>query len=161
VSDKEPESLRRKVDIFKTRSKDLLNSKKLQENERQLIEILQSLDTKYQNLLIVVEGQRDALVLRNLGVKAPIIKTQSRLSRLETAEKIAVKVGKEGQVLLLTDFDKEGKEIAKQIEQELQAIGVKVLKQERRKIRKNMGSWRCIEELVALFKRSDSPEASR
>ena len=161
MSDKEPESLRRKVDIFKTRTVDLLNSKKLQENERQLIEILQGLDTKYQNLLIVVEGKRDALVLRNLGIKAPIIKTQSRLTRLETAEKITTKAGRVGQVLLLTDFDKEGREISKQIEKELQVNGVKVLKQERRMIRKNMGSWRCIEELVALFKRSDSPEASR
>jgi 5S rRNA maturation endonuclease (ribonuclease M5) len=161
VSDKEPESLRRKVDIFKTRSTDLLNSKKLQENERQLIEILQGLDTKYQNLLIVVEGRRDARVLRNLGVKAPIIKTQSRLTRLETAEKITAEAGRLGQVLLLTDFDKEGIEISKQIEKELQVNGVKVLKQERRMIRKSMGSWRCIEELVALFKRSDSPEASR
>ena len=32
---------------------------------------------------------------------------------------------------------------------------------ERRMIRKLMAHWRCIEELVSLFKRKDSPEASR
>ena len=161
MSDKKPESLRRKVDIFKTRSDDLRNWERLQENERELITFLQSLDSKYDHLFIVVEGKRDVNVLRDLGVKSPIIKTQSRLSRVETAEKIAAKAGNDGQVLLLTDFDKEGKEICTQIERELQVNGVKILKRERRLIKKYMGPWRCIEDLTSLFKRSDSPEASR
>jgi len=76
-------------------------------------------------------------------------------------EKIASKVGEKGQVLILTDYDKEGKEICSFIEKELETSGVKVLKRERRMIRKLMGHWRCIEELVSLFKRKDSPEASR
>jgi len=161
VSDKDPDSLCRKVDIFKTRTKELRRWGRLQEHERELVEIIQSLDSKYENLLIVVEGKRDVRVLRNLGVQAPIIKTQSRLSRLETAEKIIAKAGKDGLVLILTDYDKEGKEIQKDIEQELDLNGVKVLKRERRMIRKFMGPWRCIEEITSLFKRSDSPEASR
>jgi 5S rRNA maturation endonuclease (ribonuclease M5) len=161
LTDKEPESLRRKVDIFKTRAKDLRRWGKLQEHERQLVEFIQSLDSKYENLLIVVEGKRDVLILENLGVEAPTIKTQSRLTRLETAEHIATKVGKKGQVLILTDFDKEGKDICSFIQKELELNGVKVLKRERRMIRKFMGPWRCIEEITSLFKRSDSPEASR
>jgi len=161
LTDKDPESLRRKVDIFKTRAKDLRRWGKLQEHERQLVEIIQSLDTKYEHLLIVVEGKRDVLVLENLGVNAPMIKTQSRLSRIDMAEDIATKAGKKGQVLILTDFDKEGKEICRFIEKELELNGVKILKRERRMIRKYMGPWRCIEEITSLFKRSDSPEASR
>ena len=44
LTDKDPESLRRKVDIFKTRSKDLRRWGRLQEHERELVEIIQSLD---------------------------------------------------------------------------------------------------------------------
>ena len=161
LTDKDPESLRRKVDMFKTRAKDLRRWGRLQEHERELVELIQNLDSKYQNLLIVVEGKRDVRVLRNLGVKAPIIKTQSRLSRIDMAENIATKAGERGLVLILTDFDKEGKEICKFIEKELELSGIKVLKRERRMIRKHMGPWRCIEEIASLFKRSDSPEASR
>ena len=149
------------MDIFKTRSKDLRGWGKLNENERELIQFIQSLDSKYEELFIVVEGKRDVLVLRNLGVKAPIIKTQSRFSRIDMADNIAVKAGEKGQVLILTDFDKEGKEICKFIQKELEFKGIKILKRERRMIRKSMGPWRCIEDLTSLFKRSDSPEASR
>ena len=161
MTDKDPESLRRKVDIFKTRAKDLRRWGRLQEHERELVEIIQSLDSKYEDLLIVVEGKRDVRVLENLGVKAPMIKTQSRLSRIDMAEHIAAKAGKKGKVLILTDFDKEGREICSFIQKELELSGVKVLKRERRMIRKYMGPWRCIEEIASLFKRSDSPEASR
>ena len=161
MTDKDPESLRRKVDIFKTRSKDLRRWGRLKEHERELVELSQKLDSKYKGRLIVVEGKRDSMVLRNLGVKSPIIKTQSRLSRMDMAESIAKKAGKRGQVLILTDFDKEGKEICRFIERELELSGVKVLKRERRIIRRSMGPWRCIEEITSLFKRSDSPEASR
>ena len=161
MTDKEPESLRRKVDIFKTRAKDLRRWGKLQEHERELVEIIQSLDSKYEDLLIVVEGKRDVRVLENLGVKAPMIKTQSRLSRIDMAENIAAKAGKKGKVLILTDYDREGREICSFIEKELELKGIKVLKRERRIIRRSMGPWRCIEEIASLFKRSDSPEASR
>ena len=123
--------------------------------------MIQGLDSKYKNILIIVEGKRDVLVLRNLGVKAPIFKTQSRLNRFDMAEEIVSKAGENGQVLILTDYDKEGKEICSFIEKELETSGVKVLKRERRMIRKLMGHSRCIEELVSLFKRKDSPEASR
>jgi len=69
--------------------------------------------------------------------------------------------GKTGKVLILTDYDKEGREICSFIQKELELKGVKVLKRERRIIRRSMGPWRCIEEIASLFKRSDSPEASR
>jgi len=161
LSEKDPDSLPRKVDIYKTRSDDIRQRGKLQENERELIEIIRSLKSKYENLLIVVEGRRDVIVLKNLGVEAPIIKTQSRLSRIDMAESIAKKAGKKGQVLILTDFDNEGREICKYIEKQLELTGTTVLKGERRRIRKYMGPWRCIEDLDSLFKRSDSPEASR
>ena len=133
---------------------------RLSENERLLIETIQTLDERYPNLLVIVEGKRDVSVLRNLGLKAPIIKTQTLLTRPQLVEKIQAKAGTKGQVLILTDFDKEGKEIYKFLEKELELSGIKNLKRERRMIRKYMEHQNAIEQLVYLFKRRDSPEAS-
>lgn len=133
---------------------------RLTQNERKLIETIQTLDSRYPNLLVIVEGKRDVSVLRNLGLKAPIIKTQTRLTRPTLLEKIKVKAGRDGQVLILTDFDKKGKEIYRFIEKELELSGIKNLKRDRRMIRKYMEHWTTIEQLIALFKRSDSPEVS-
>ncbi len=161
LTKKNDDSLHGKANIYRTRSIELRRWGRMLDDERELVEMIQSLDSKYENIFIIVEGKRDVLVLRNLGVKAPIIKTQSRLTRYDMVEKIVSEVGEKGQVLILTDYDKEGKEICSFIEKELETSGVKVLKRERRMIRKLMGHWRCIEELVSLFKRKDSPEASR
>jgi len=160
VTDEKEESLRDKGELYRTREIEQKRSMKLQDNERALLEIIQNLDMKYKRLLIVVEGKRDASVLRDLGVKAPIIRTQSGLPRHRIVEKIVEEVGKEGEILLLTDYDPEGREICNYLERELELSGVKTLRGVRTKIRKFMGTWRCIEELVTLLKRSDSPEAS-
>ena len=161
VSEKRDSALREKAEQWRTKAIDLRSSRRLNENEVALIEFIQALDSKYENLLVIVEGKRDLAVLRNLGLEAPIIKTQTRLSRSVLAEKIVTAAGKDGQVLVLTDFDKEGKEIYRYIEKELELSGIKNLKRERRLIRKYMDTWTTIEQLVSLFKRSDSPEASR
>ena len=160
MTKKDEDSLRGKGKLWRTKDIELRRSRRLNENERALIEFIQTLDEKYENLLVVVEGKRDVIVLRNLGLKAPIIQTQTRLPRNTLAEKIVTETGKHGQVLILTDFDKEGKEIYRFIEKELELGGVKNLKRERRMIRKYMEDWTTIEQLVSLFKRSDSPEAS-
>ena len=161
LNEENDDSLRGKAAIYRTTAIKQKRAKRLSENERKLIESIQSLDSKYQNLIIIVEGKRDVTVLRNLGLKAPIIKTQTRLPRSRLIEKIVAMVGKDGQVLILTDFDRKGKEIYNFIEKELEICGVKNLKRERRMIRKYMETWTTIEQLVSLFKRSDSPEASR
>ncbi|MHA2212875.1 MAG: hypothetical protein ACW992_06925 [Candidatus Thorarchaeota archaeon] len=134
------------------------SDKPLRKNERALIEILGNVDSRYENLLIVVEGVRDERVLRRLGVKAPIIRTQAGLPRPELIDEIADRVGRKGEVLVLTDFDPEGIELAKFITKDLEPHRVKVLVRLRIRIRQLMGTMRCIEELVALFGRKDSPE---
>ncbi len=154
------DSLRGKGELWRTKAIEQRRSRRLNENERALIETIQTLDSKYENLIVVVEGRRDVSVLRNLDLKAPIVRTQTRLPRYKLVEEIVAMAGKDGQVLILTDFDKEGKEIYKFIEKELELSGTKNLKRERRMIRKYMDTWICIEQLVSLFKRSDSPEAS-
>lgn len=161
LNEENDDTLRRKAEIARIAAIGYRQNRRLTDNERMLIETIQTLDSKYPNLIVIVEGKRDATVLRNLGVQAPIIKTQTRLPRYKLIEKIVEKAGKNGQVLILTDFDKRGKEIYRFLEKELEISGVKNLKRERRMIRKYMNTWICIEQLVSLFKRKDSLEASR
>lgn len=137
------------------------SEKPLRDNERHLIELLQSLDTKYPDLLIVVEGNRDIQILRNLGVKTRILKSQTRMTRSELIEQIASEVGTRMELLILTDFDAEGDDIAAYLKKGLEHHKVRILDGLRIRIRNLMGNWRCIEEMVALFKRIDSPEPSR
>lgn len=132
-------------------------TRRLRDNERTLINLIQELDDQYQDLFVIVEGKRDELVLRSLGLKAPIIKTQSGMPREQFLEHLVTEIG-DGQVLIMTDFDDEGKALCSFIEREFELKRVKVLRRLRGEIRKVMGNWRCIEELVALFKRKDSPE---
>ncbi len=132
--------------------------RKMRDNERALVELFSTIDTQYENLLIVVEGKRDEKILRELGVKARIVKTQSGKPRLEYIEEIALAGGKEGRVLILTDFDPMGVILCRFIERELELRKIYILKRLRREVRKLMGNWRCIEEIVSLFKRRDAPE---
>ncbi|MHA2025677.1 MAG: hypothetical protein ACW98U_07220 [Candidatus Thorarchaeota archaeon] len=161
MTKKNEDSLRGKGELWRTKAIEDRRTRRLKDNERALIEFIQTLDEKYENLLVVVEGKRDVTVLRNLGLEAPIIKTQTLLPRYKLIEKIVAETTKEGKVLILTDFDKKGKEIYRFIEKELELAGIRNLKRERRMIRKYMEDWTTIEQLVSLFKRSDSPEASR
>ncbi|MFW9926047.1 MAG: hypothetical protein ACFFDM_04690 [Candidatus Thorarchaeota archaeon] len=158
MSKKNEDTLSGKGELWKAKAIDQRRDRRLNESERALIELIQSLDSKYENLLVVVEGKRDVTVLRNLGLKAPIVKTQTQLPRPQLIERIRLNVGVDGQVLILTDFDQKGKAIHKFIEKELELSKTKVLKRERRLVRKYMDTWICIEQLVSLFKRSDSPE---
>jgi 5S rRNA maturation endonuclease (ribonuclease M5) len=160
LTEENDESMRGKGNLWRTYAIELRRTRRLKENEQALIDMIQTLDSKYQNLIVIVEGKRDVSVLRNLGLKAPIIKTQTRLSRPRLIEKILAEAGNDGQVLILTDFDQKGKEIYRFIEKELELSSVRNLKRERRMIRKYMEHWTTIEQLVSLFKRKDSPEAS-
>jgi 5S rRNA maturation endonuclease (ribonuclease M5) len=130
----------------------------LDDDQRELIDIIKELDTKYAPLLIVVEGLRDERVLRSLGVQSRIIRTQSGPSRPELIDVIVRELEPEFNVLILTDFDKQGKELNRYISQELEAHRIQPLRKVRRQIQKSMKHLRCIEELVTLFERLDSPE---
>ncbi len=135
-----------------------ISDKRLRGNERLLIDILTQIEKKHPSIIIIVEGLRDERVLRNLGILAPIIRTQAGRLRPDLVDDIAEAAGKSGEVLILTDYDQEGIELAKFIESELEPRKVIVLRGLRLRIRNAMGNWRCIEELVALFGRKDSPE---
>jgi len=87
-----------------------------------LIELLSSIDGSVD--AIIVEGSRDRKALRRLGFKG-VIETHSMkgLSEEELVEEIGSKYKN---VLLLTDFDEEGKQLNKRLTRIFERRGVKV-----------------------------------
>lgn len=71
---------------------------------------------------VIVEGRRDEAALRRLGVKGPIhcLKSSGQ-SRYEFLDRL----NGSREAVLLTDFDREGKELTKWLYRELSQRGVK------------------------------------
>jgi 5S rRNA maturation endonuclease (ribonuclease M5) len=90
------------------------------------VEELLKLLEKNKDKQTIVEGKRDKKVLCSLNF-TNIVTINKGL--YETAEEL-----KENEVLLLTDFDSEGKQIAKKLNIFLQHLEYKVDKETRRKI---------------------------
>ena len=95
-------------------------------NKKEIGEELLKLFKEIKDKAVIVEGKRDKEVLCSFGFKK-ILTINKGL--YETAEKT-----KDKEVLILTDFDKEGKEIAKKLNIFLQSFGCKIDKENRRKI---------------------------
>ena len=71
---------------------------------------------------IVVEGRRDEAALRKLGITGPVMCLKAAgESRLRVLEKL----DGYGQVVLLTDFDREGGELHAWLYQELSNLGIR------------------------------------
>ena len=79
---------------------------------------------------IVVEGPRDEVALRNLGVRAEII----RLSRLPLSE-TALIASSFGNVMILTDFDSAGEELAGKLLRYLEGLPCRVDSKTRRELK--------------------------
>jgi 5S rRNA maturation endonuclease (ribonuclease M5) len=92
------------------------------EVEEELIKLLKENKDKQ----VIVEGKRDKKVLCSLGFTNIIT---IRKGLYETAEEL-----KGNEVLLLTDFDSEGKQITKILDIFLQHLGYKIDKETRRKV---------------------------
>jgi len=67
------------------------------------------------NLVFIVEGKRDTKVLRLLGLNGQIVE-KGGLSIYELVDKISLTET----IVILTDFDLEGKKLRKQIKNEIQ-----------------------------------------
>ncbi|MHA1246780.1 MAG: hypothetical protein ACTSPE_05590 [Candidatus Thorarchaeota archaeon] len=127
--------------------------KRLREEEENLLRLLRGLHVSYPGLVVVVEGRRDEEVLRDLGVEAPIRRMHSGRSIHEFVDELAQE--QPAAVLILVDFDSEGRSLAKRIESALQQKRVQVERRLRLQIRSLMGNLRCIEELVAVLHIAD------
>jgi 5S rRNA maturation endonuclease (ribonuclease M5) len=93
-----------------------------QEIEEELLNLLDSIKEER----VIVEGKRDKKALCLLGFKNVLTINKGIY---ETAEKI-----RENRIIILTDYDSEGRKIAKKLNLVLQSLGHSVDKETRRKI---------------------------
>ncbi len=85
-----------------------------------LEELISSLqDASDQGAVIIVEGRRDESALRSLGINGHVM-TASYRSALDLAEDVSRKFS---QIIMLTDWDEKGEEMALNIEQHLRSVG--------------------------------------
>ena len=72
-------------------------------------------ELRFQCLPIVVEGKRDTIALRKLGIEEEIIEINDGKSLLSTVERISQSFGSSHQFIILMDWDKTGNKLAKQL----------------------------------------------
>jgi len=115
------------------------------ENYKRFLELIDEL-REFEGALIV-EGMRDEVALRNLGVRAEII----RLSRLPLPE-VALIASSYGDVKVLTDFDRKGEELAKKLLRYLAGypcrVDVETWKELRKLVKKDI---KGVEDLYGLY----------
>ena len=100
------------------------------------------------NLPIVVEGKRDTIALRNLEITNPIIELNDGTSVLTTIERIFQNSGPSTEFIIMTDWDKTGNKLAKQLILYGEASDLKPNDELRRKLsRFTDKEISCVEEL--------------
>ena len=72
-------------------------------------------DLRSLNYPIIVEGKRDKIALRKLGIEGDIIQLNDGKSVLSTIERILQRFGRSSQFVILMDWDKTGNKLAKQL----------------------------------------------
>jgi 5S rRNA maturation endonuclease (ribonuclease M5) len=131
--------------------------KRLEDNEKKLLELFRKIEGQY-SLVIVVEGERDELALRALGITTQIVRIHRGKRRNEIVEQVVDILKEDAEVLILTDFDDEGSELNAYLQKQLEARRIPVEKRLRGKIAKLMRNQRHIEQIVTLLGKQDSPD---
>jgi len=92
------------------------------ENKERIINLINEIKEKYQDILIIVEGINDKMALENLGLeKIFVIKKGSVSAAIEKILNSGIK-----KCMILTDFDSEGKKLYSMIKRELVKNGIKI-----------------------------------
>jgi 5S rRNA maturation endonuclease (ribonuclease M5) len=113
-------------------------SARLKEKEEQILQVLEQLaEENRSGKPIIVEGQKDAETLRELGVNGQIIfaKTGGK-SLLDVVSEIEVASASE--ILMLLDFDRRGRELTERLKRHIEKLGIKA----------NMHYWLKLSSLV-------------
>ncbi len=91
--------------------------------KQEILEIIEQIQEE--DLLIIVEGKKDRAALEKLGLNSFVLHGKDFFHRIQEI------AGYNRVVLILTDFDKEGKMLYSKIAKELEKYGIKVNKQYR------------------------------
>ena len=93
-------------------SKIIVTSQKRLDEFSKIINSLNNLDCP-----VVVEGKKDTSALKNLGYNGLIIELNDGRSVLSTVESLAQKLGSSGKFVIMTDWDRTGGKLAKQLKE--------------------------------------------
>ncbi len=119
------------------------------------VEELKKILTEARNELVLVEGKHDREALEYFGVYDVLeISGKSVEEVVDSLVEMKVK-----QILILTDFDSEGKKLAGMVKKLAQANGIKVDESLRKRIGKVLGDLKRIEELKPYFKKLKEVDA--
>ncbi|OPY22879.1 MAG: hypothetical protein A4E27_01645 [Methanobacterium sp. PtaU1.Bin242] len=100
---------------------------------RKLLSIMEELqDCAKQGMPILIEGKKDEEALRELGINGNFIKVSGSPLKLFEIAEIAAKSS--SKIIILTDFDKKGNELAKRLSEDIQRLGSHADLENRRKI---------------------------
>ena len=100
------------------------------------------------NSPIIVEGKRDTIALKKIGIKDEIIELNDGTSVLTTIERIFQNSGPSTEFIIMTDWDKTGNKLAKQLILYGEASDLKPNDDLRRKLsRFTDKEISCVEEL--------------
>ncbi len=91
--------------------------------ENRVLKTLEKYRIKNQNIPIIVEGKNDLSCLRSLEFQGNIIILNTGNSLVNFSESIA---GSNDEVIILTDFDRKGVEIKKNIQRYMTGLGCRV-----------------------------------
>ncbi len=116
-----------------------------------LTSILKELHEMCENGVCVVEGKRDEYALRTLGFKGKIVALR-KLNR--SLDSIVESLSNEERIIVLTDFDNEGEELAERLYRAFKSRNVEVDLETRRKLSSLLkGEIKGLEELGPLISR--------
>jgi len=100
---------------------------------RKLLSIMEELQNcAKQGMPILIEGKKDEEALRKLGINGNFMKVSGSPLKLFEIAEIAAKSS--SKIIILTDFDKKGNELAKKLSEDIQRLGSHADLEIRRKI---------------------------
>lgn len=113
-------------------------------------------DVNHSVSAVVVEGKRDEEALREAGLRSPVVRFSSSGMPFFAFVEEMVEMYKGSTVLILLDFDQEGREMAEDLSQKLEEGGIRVEKAMREEVMRLLtkeGIMR-VEEIRMLRKRA-------
>lgn len=114
-----------------------------------LTSILEELCELSEHGVCIVEGKRDEFALRKLGFKGKIVALKTLNRSLDS---IVENLSSEEHIIILTDFDNEGEELATRLYNAFRSRNVKVNLEARKKLRLLLdGAIKGLEELEPLI----------
>jgi 5S rRNA maturation endonuclease (ribonuclease M5) len=108
------------------------------------------LEISAEGIPIVVEGLKDVATLRYLGLSGPIL-TLAGHSIVTLADKLT----EFSRILILFDFDSRGKQLARQLTEQLRGKGIFIMQDMRRNLQ-HAFSWRS--RVIEGLRRIDNSE---